>query len=275
MASSKSDRRFRKLLRIEPGSKVDLAGYDCGRKFGREEKDGRAELAANLDRLAGLQERLYAQAQHAVLVILQGIDASGKDGTIRVIAGTFNPQGTSVTSFKEPTSEEAAHDFLWRVHAACPGKGEIGLFNRSHYEQVLIVRVHELEPEASWRRHYGEIRHWERMLVDEGTTIVKFFLAIDSEEQRKRFQDRIDDPTKRWKFSTADLAERKLWGEYQAAFEEMLAETSTDFAPWYLVPSNHNWLRELAVSEILADSIEDLKPTYPEPAGHIEDIKVK
>ena len=275
MASSKSDRRFRGLLRVEPGSKVDLAGYDCGRKFGREEKDGRAELAANLQRLAGLQERLYAQAEHAVLVILQGIDASGKDGTIRVIAGAFNPQGTPVSSFKEPTPEEAAHDFLWRVHAACPGKGEIGIFNRSHYEQVLIVRVHELEPEASWRRHYGEIRNWERMLVDEGTTIVKFFLAIDSDEQRKRFQARIDDPTKRWKFSTGDLAERKLWDKYRAAFEEMLAETSTDFAPWYLVPSNHNWLRELAVSEVLADSIEDLKPTYPEPAGHIEDIKVK
>jgi PPK2 family polyphosphate:nucleotide phosphotransferase len=169
---------------------------------------------------------------------------------------------------------ELAHDFLWRVHAAVPEKGDIGIFNRSHYEQVLIVRVHGLEPEHRWRDHYREIRDWERMLTDEGVTILKFFLAIDKDTQRQRFQDRVDDPTKRWKFSTTDLPERKLWDQYQVAFEDMLAETSTDFAPWYLIPSNHNWLRNLAVSEIVADAIDELNPQYPEPAAGIEGMKV-
>jgi len=266
--------RLRDLLRVKPGEKIDLAGYDCGAKLGREKSKAGIEIAANLARLTSLQERIYAEAKHAVLIVLQGIDAAGKDGTISVIAGAFNPQGTPVTSFKQPTPEELAHDFLWRVHTAVPGKREIGIFNRSHYEQVLIVRVHNIEPEAVWRRHYGEIRDWERMLTDSGVTILKLFLAIDKETQRQRFQDRVDDPTKRWKFSSADLPERALWTEYQAAFEEMLAETSTDFAPWYLVPSNHNWLRDLAISEIVADALDELNPQYPEPAAGIEGMKV-
>ncbi len=272
--AKKSGEAFRELTRIKPGQKVDLAKFDCGATFGRDKADAEPALAANLARLTDLQERLYAEGEHAVLVVLQGIDAAGKDGTIRIIAGAFNPQGTPVTSFKEPTPKELAHDFLWRVHAAVPGKGEIGIFNRSHYEQVLIVRVHDLEPEKNWRRHYGEIRDWERMLTSEGVTIVKFFLAIDKDEQRRRFQDRVDDPTKRWKFAEGDLAERKLWEDYRAAFEDMLAETSTDFAPWHLIPANRNWLRNLAVSEILADAIEELKPEYPEPASGIEGTKV-
>jgi PPK2 family polyphosphate:nucleotide phosphotransferase len=270
----KSGDGFRELLRVKPGEKIDLTGYDCGATFGREKDKGEVELAANLAHLTDLQERLYAEAKHAVLIVLQGIDAAGKDGTITAIAGAFNPQGTEVTSFKEPTPEELAHDFLWRVHAAVPGKREIGIFNRSHYEQVLIVRVHNLEPEDVWRRHYGEIRDWERMLTDSGLTILKFFLAIDNETQRKRFQARVDDPTKRWKFSSTDLPERRLWNQYQAAFEEMLTETSTDYAPWYLIPSNHNWLRNLAISEIVADAMEDLNPQYPEPAAGIEGLKV-
>ncbi len=206
--------------------------------------------------------------------MLQGIDAAGKDGTIKVIAGAFNPQGTTVTSFKVPTAKELAHDFLWRVHAAVPGKGEIGIFNRSHYEQVLVVRVHNLEPEARWRRHYREILDWERMLTDEGVTIIKFFLAIDKEEQRRRFQERVDDPTKRWKFALGDLEERKLWDDYRAAFEEMLVETSTDYAPWYAIPANRNWLRDLAVSEIVADVLNELDPQYPEPAAGTEALKI-
>ncbi len=180
-----------------------------------------------------------------------------------------------MTSFKVPSVHEAAHDYLWRIHAAVPAKGEIGIFNRSQYEQVLIVRVHKLEPEEHWRRHYRQIRDWERMLTEEGVTILKFFLAIDKDTQRERFQDRVDDPTKRWKFSSADLAERKLWGDYQAAFEEMLAETSTDFAPWYLIPANRNWLRNLAVSEIVADELDDLNPQYPEPETGVEGTKVQ
>jgi PPK2 family polyphosphate:nucleotide phosphotransferase len=270
----KSGDRLQDLMLVRPGEKIDLGGYDCGAIFGREKDKAEAELTANLARLTSLQERIYAEAKHAVLIVLQGIDAAGKDGTITSIAGAFNPQGTEVTSFKEPTPEELAHDFLWRVHAAVPGKREIGIFNRSHYEQVLIVRVHNLEPENVWRRHYGEIRDWERMLTDSGVAILKFFLAIDKDTQRKRFQARVDDPTKRWKFSSTDLPERRLWDQYQAAFAEMLTETSTDFAPWYLIPSNHNWLRNLAISEIVADALEDLNPQYPEPAAGIEGLKV-
>jgi len=275
MAGKDSKRSFRELLRVKQGSKIDLAGFDCGQTFDRDKDKAADELSANLDTLTELQERVYAEAKHSILIVLQGIDAAGKDGTIRVIAGAFNPQGTPVTSFKVPTPRELAHDFLWRVHAAVPGKGEIGIFNRSHYEQVLVVRVHNLEPEEVWRRHYGEIRDWEKMLTDSGVTIIKFFLCIDKEEQRKRFQDRIDDPKKRWKFSSADLAERKLWDQYTLAFAEMLSETSTDYAPWYLVPANHNWLRNVAVSEIVADVIGELKPEYPEPETGIESIKVE
>jgi PPK2 family polyphosphate:nucleotide phosphotransferase len=266
---------FRKLLRVEPGSKVDLAHFDCGADLGRDKDQAQAELARNLARLADLQERIYAEGKHAVLIVLQGIDAAGKDGTIRVIAGAFNPQGTPVTSFKVPTPKEAAHDFLWRIHAAVPGKGEIGIFNRSHVEQVLVVRVHQLEPEERWRRHYRQIRDWERLLTEEGVTILKFFLAIDKDEQRQRFQERVDDPTKRWKFALGDLDERKLWDKYQVAFEEMLEETSTDYAPWYLIPANRNWLRNLAVSDIVADTLDDLKPRYPEPEAGIEGLKVR
>jgi PPK2 family polyphosphate:nucleotide phosphotransferase len=276
MAATKSDAdRFRHLLRVKPGEKADLASYDYDNTFGHTKADGVPALAANLAHLTDLQERLYAEGKHAVLIVLQGIDAAGKDGTISVVAGAFNPQGTPVTSFKVPTPIEASHDFLWRVHSAVPGRGQIGIFNRSHYEQVLIVRVHKLETEEVWRRHYRQIRDWERMLTEEGVTVLKFFLAIDKDTQRKRFQERVDDPTKRWKFSTADMPERRLWDDYTLAFEEMLTETSTDFAPWYLVPSNHNWLRELAVSEIVMDAIDGLNPQYPEPADGIVGLKIE
>jgi PPK2 family polyphosphate:nucleotide phosphotransferase len=274
MASKESLRSLRELTRVKPGDRVDLARYDCGQTFGRDKADAEKALADNLARLTDLQERVYAESRHAVLIVLQGIDAAGKDGTIKVIAGAFNPQGTPVTSFKQPTPKELAHDFLWRVHAAVPGKGEIGIFNRSHYESVLVVRVHKIEPEDRWRRHYRQIRDWEEMLTDEGVTILKFFLAIDKEEQRQRFQERVDDPTKRWKFSSADLPERALWDDYRAAFEEMLEQTSTDFAPWYLIPANRNWLRNVTVSEIVADAIDELNPQYPPAAPGIEGMKV-
>ena len=274
MSKKETQGGLRELLRVMPGEKLDLAGFDYGDTFGRDKDAAQVELTDNLTTLTGLHDRLWAEAKDAVLIVLQGIDAAGKDGTIKVIAGAFNPQGTPVTSFREPTPIELAHDFLWRVHAAVPGKGEIGIFNRSHYEQVLIVRVHALEPEASWRRHYGEIRNWERMLVDEGVTIVKFFLAIDKDTQRERFQERIDDPTKNWKFKLGDVAERKLWDGYQAAFEDMLVETSTDYAPWYAIPANRNWFRNLAVSEILADILDELNPQYPQPAAGIKGLKI-
>jgi PPK2 family polyphosphate:nucleotide phosphotransferase len=275
MADKESHHSLRELTRVKPGDKVDLVGFDCGATFGRDKADAEKAISDNLTRLADLQNRIYAESKHAVLIVLQGIDAAGKDGTIRVIAGAFNPQGTPVTSFKVPTPKEAAHDFLWRIHAAVPGKGEIGIFNRSHYESVLVVRVHKLEPEDRWRRHYRQILDWERMLTEEGVTILKFFLAIDKDEQRQRFQDRVDDPTKRWKFALGDLDERKLWDDYRAAFEEMLTRTSTDFAPWHLIPANRNWLRNLAVSEIVADVIDELDPQYPEPATGIEGLKIE
>ena len=274
MAKKESQRSLREQLLVKPGERVDLAAFDCGATYGRQKDEADEELAGNLTRLTELQARIWAEARHAVLIVLQGIDAAGKDGTIKVVAGAFNPQGSPVTSFKEPSTLELAHDYLWRVHAAVPEKGDIGIFNRSHYEQVLIVRVHNLEPEAQWRRHYGEIRDWERMLTQEGVTILKFFLAIDKDTQRQRFQDRVDDPTKRWKFSLSDVNERKFWDDYRVAFEEMLHETSTDYAPWYLVPSNRNWLRNLAISEIVTEALDELNPQYPEAANGIEGMKV-
>ena len=275
MAPNKDERRtFRELLAVRPGSKVDLVKFDSGETFGREKDEAEADLEKALARLTDLQARIWAEAKHPVLVVVQGIDAAGKDGTIRIIAGAFNPQGTPVTSFKVPSPLELAHDYLWRVHQRIPGKVEIGIFNRSHYEDVLVVRVHALVPEERWRRRYEHIRSFEKMLIDEGVTIVKLFLAIDREEQRQRFQDRVDDPTKRWKFSFGDLEERKLWDAYRAAFEEMLGETSTTYAPWYLVPANRNWLRNLAVGQILADTLDDLKPAYPPAAAGAEKVTV-
>jgi PPK2 family polyphosphate:nucleotide phosphotransferase len=276
MAPKKDERRsFRELLAVEPGSKVDLARFDAAETFGRRSDAAAADLERVLERLTDLQARLWAEARHAVLVVIQGIDAAGKDGTIKVIAGAFNPQGTPVTSFKVPSPLELSHDYLWRVHQRIPGKGEIGIFNRSHYEEVLVVRVHELVPEERWRKRYEHLRDFEKMLTDEGVTIVKFFLAIDREEQRQRFQERVDDPAKRWKFSFGDLEERKRWDDYRAAFEEMLEETSTKAAPWYLVPANRNWLRNLAVGEILADTLDDLGPAYPPAAEGVEGTRVE
>ena len=275
MAAKKDDRKsFEALLRVKPGSKVDVARFDCAATFGRDKDVATDDLPQVLARLTDLQARTWAEAKHAVLVVIQGIDAAGKDGTIKVIAGAFNPQGTPFTSFKAPSALELAHDYLWRVHQRVPARGEIGIFNRSHYEDVLIVRVHALVPEERWRKRYEHIRNFEKMLTDEGVTIVKFFLAIDRDEQRARFQDRVDDPTKRWKFNPGDLEERNRWDDYSVAFSEMLHETSTSYAPWYLVPANRNWLRNLAVGEILADTLDALKPTYPPAAAGVAGTKV-
>ena len=276
MAAKRNDRGpFETLLRVKPGSKVNLERFDCGATFGREKGAAADELDQVLARLADLQARIWAEAKHAVLVVIQGIDAAGKDGTIRVIAGAFNPQGTPVTSFKVPSPLELAHDYLWRVHQRVPARGEIGVFNRSHYEDVLIVRVHGLVPEERWRARYEQIRNFEQMLTEEGVTIVKLLLAIDRDEQRTRLQDRVDDPTKRWKFNPGDLSERSRWNDYSAAFSEMLRETSTSYAPWYLVPANRNWLRNLAVGEILADRLDALNPQYPPAAAGIEGTTVE
>jgi PPK2 family polyphosphate:nucleotide phosphotransferase len=257
---------LRDKLRVQPGKRLALAHVDPAASHGWNKKAAEDATEELLGRLTDLQDRLWADGKHKVLVVLQGIDASGKDGTIRRVMTAFNPQGCPVSSFKVPSPEELAHDFLWRIHKRVPGKGEIGVFNRSHYEDVLIVRVHEIVPKEVWSKRYGLINDFERELAENGTTIVKFFLYIDKEEQRRRFQDRVDDPKKRWKFSMADLDERKLWDRYIGAYEDALNKCSTDYAPWYVIPANRNWFRNLAVASILADTIDDLKPAYPEPA---------
>jgi PPK2 family polyphosphate:nucleotide phosphotransferase len=260
---------LRDALRVTPGTRVRLSGLDPAASHGWDKESAAPELDRQLDRLADLQDRLWAEAKRPVLVVLQGIDAAGKDGTINKVMEAFNPQGCPVTSFKVPSSEELAHDFLWRVHKAVPRKGEIGIFNRSHYEDVLVVRVHDLVPRAVWSKRYDQINDFERILSANGTTIVKFFLSIDRDEQRERFQARYDDPTKRWKFSMGDLAERERWDDYQAAFDEALTRTSTGAAPWYVIPANRKWFRNLAVATILADTIAGLRPRYPPVAEDV------
>ena len=254
---------LRHALRVEPGSRVRLARLDPAATHGFDKASALPVLERQMVRLAGLQDRLWAEARHSVLVVLQGIDAAGKDGTINKVMEAFNPQGCVVSSFKVPTAEELGHDFLWRIHRRTPRRGEIGIFNRSHYEDVLVVRVHKLVPRSVWSARYEQINDFERTLAAGGTTIVKFFLTIDRDEQRARFQARYDDPTKRWKFSLGDLEERKLWDDYQAAFNEALSRTSTDIAPWYVIPANRKWFRNLAVASILADTIAGLHPAYP------------
>ncbi len=254
---------LRDALRVEPGSHVRLERMDAGATFGRDKATSVEATLSEMERLGGLQDRLWAEAKRSVLVVLQGIDAAGKDGTIAKVMEAFNPQGCPVSSFKVPTPEELGHDFLWRVHKRTPRKGEIGIFNRSHYEDVLVVRVHGLVPPWVWSARYDQINEFERTLAAAGTTIVKFFLTIDRDEQRDRFQARYDDPTRRWKFSLGDLEERKHWDDYQAAFDDALTKTSTAWAPWYVIPANRKWFRNLAVSTILAATIAGLKPAYP------------
>ena len=256
---------LRRHLHVGPGSRVRLNRRDAGATHGWTKNAGLAETDRQLARLAELQDRLWAEAKRAVLVVLQGIDGAGKDGVINKVMEAFNPQGCTVSAFKVPSAEELAHDYLWRVHQRVPKKGEIGIFNRSHYEDVLVVRVHGLVPRSVWSKRYDQINAFEQMLAENGTTIVKFFLSIDRDEQRERFQARYDDPTKRWKFSMGDLAERKHWDAYQSAFEDALTRTSTAAAPWYVIPANHKWFRDLAVASILADTLAGLRPAYPQP----------
>ena len=260
---------LRDALRVNPGSRVRLAKIDAAATFGFDKASAAPVLERQLDRMSVLQDRFWAEAKQSVLVVLQGIDAAGKDGTINKVMEAFNPLGCVVSSFKVPTAEELAHDYLWRIHKRVPGKGEIGIFNRSHYEDVLVVRVHKLVPRRVWSARYDQINDFERTLAASGTTIVKFFLTIDRDEQRSRIQARYDDPTKRWKFSMGDLEERQLWDDYQAAFDEALSKTSTARAPWYVIPANRKWFRDLAVATILADTLAALTPTYPPVADDV------
>jgi PPK2 family polyphosphate:nucleotide phosphotransferase len=256
-------RPLRDLLRVKPGSRFRLADVDPSATHGRDKDSAAGELRTGLARLTDLQDRLWAEQKHPVLIVLQGIDAAGKDGSIRHVMGAFNPMGCAVTSFKVPTPVELAHDYLWRIHQRAPGKGEIAIFNRSHYEDVLVVRVHDLVPKAVWSRRFDQINAFEEVLASAGTTILKFFLWIDRDEQRERFQARLDDPAKRWKFRLGDLEERKLWDAYTAAFEDALRRCSTDAAPWHVIPSNRKWFRNLAIADIIADTLDELNPQYP------------
>jgi PPK2 family polyphosphate:nucleotide phosphotransferase len=250
-------------LRVTPGSKVHLASIDPSATHGFEKASAVETTRRGLERLTALQERLWAEGRQRLLIVLQGIDSAGKGGTISHVMSAFNPQGCLVKGFKVPTPDELAHDYLWRVHPHVPPNGGITIFDRSHYEQVLVVRVHDLEPKDRWSRHYDQINAFERLLVEEGTTILKFFLLISKNEQRARLQDRFDDPKKRWKFRLNDLEERKRWDDYLAAYEEMLERCSTETAPWYVIPADRNWFRNLAVAEIVAETLEAMNPQYP------------
>ena len=258
-------------IRVAPGEKPGIANRDSRDDLGFESK-GRAQeqFDALRVKLEILQRRLYAEGRWSVLLVLQGLDASGKDGVIRSVFKGVNPQGVRVASFKAPTSTELAHDYLWRIHATLPRRGEIGIFNRSHYEDVVAVRMLELQPEKTWKRRPGHIVAWERMLVDEGTTIVKVFLNVSKDKQRERLQERIDDPEKRWKFAKGDLDVRARFDEYVDAYEDVIAETSTEHAPWHIVPADRNWVKSLAVAELLVQTLDRIDPKLPDPAEGIE-----
>src|SRR6478735_5762923 len=263
-------------IRLDPGTKPKLAKRDGSDKLGLGGKEhALGLLAVSRQKLEKLQQRLYAEGKHSVLLVLQGLDASGKDGVIRTVFEGVNPQGCRVASFKAPTSTELAHDFLWRVHAALPPRGEIGIFNRSHYEDVVAVRMLELAPEEVWKRRPGHIVAWERMLVDEGTSIVKVFLNVSKEEQRKRLQERIDDPEKRWKFRKSDLDVRARFDDYVAAYDDVIGQTSSAHAPWYVVPADHNWVKATAVAELLVDALVRIDPQLPEPEDGLEGLVVE
>lgn len=228
-----------------------------------------------MERLDALQNQLYADATRSLLVVLQGLDAAGKDGTVRHIFRGMDPQGISVFSFKEPTARELAHDFLWRVHKRTPQKGEVVVFNRSHYEDVLIVRVHDLVPKSVWSKRYELINEFEKNLAEAGTTILKFYLHVSAEEQLKRFKDRLDDPLRQWKISEADYTERSYFADYLRAYEEVFAKTSTPHAPWFIIPSDHKWFRNLAVSKIVVETLDSLGMKLPHTTVDLEDIRRK
>jgi PPK2 family polyphosphate:nucleotide phosphotransferase len=262
-------------MKVKPGRAAGIAERDARSGLGLAGKTEAETLQGELlGRLQMLQNHLWAEQRRSVLLVLQGMDASGKDGTIRAVFSGVNPQGCRVTSFKAPAGEEVAHDYLWRVHEVCPARGEIGIFNRSHYEDVLAVRVRNLAPESVWRLRYRHIREFERMLVHEGTTLVKVFLHISFDEQRKRLQERVDNPEKRWKFRMGDLDDRAHWDAYRKAYEEAIVETSTSWAPWYVVPADRKWVRNVAVSQLLVDVLEAMAPRIPEPEQGIGDVVV-
>jgi PPK2 family polyphosphate:nucleotide phosphotransferase len=261
---------------VKPRTKINLSDWNPNDKtnFESGKEAGKLHLVELNNELMALQDILYAEHKHKILIVLQGMDTSGKDGTIKHVFRGVNPQGVRIANFKVPTEIELDHDYLWRVHKQVPKKGEIVIFNRSHYEDVLVVRVHELVPKNIWSKRYSQINSFEKLLSDEGTIILKFFLHIDLDEQKERLQARLDDPNKHWKFSKGDLDERKLWPEYIKAYEDMLAKTSTRIAPWYVIPSNRKWYRNLVIGSILVETLKNLDMGYPEPEEDLNEIVI-
>src|SRR5262245_56514054 len=263
-------------FRIEPGKRVDLAKRDPADTSAFPDRD-EAEVQSQADAkiINEWQDKLYAEGKHALLVVLQGTDTSGKDGTVRRVFNETGPIGVTVTAFRRPSEEELAHDFLWRAHLACPRRGYIGIFNRSHYEDVLVGRVRKLAQADVIEARYDQINAFEKMLTENGTTILKFMLHISKKEQGKRLQERLDEPEKRWKFNPGDLEDRKLWNAYQAAYETMLNRCSTPWAPWYVIPADRKWARNATIAAVVRETLEAMNPQYPKPDWDPKDFKVE
>ena len=268
---------YLKKFIVEPSLKVRLKHFDPG-YHGKHESHQEAlpEIQKYVQKMAQLQYLMYAERKHSLLIVLQGLDAAGKDGVVRHVFTGMNPAGCVVSDFKQPTPEELTHDFLWRVHPHVPAKGSVAIFNRSHYEDVLVVRVHELAPEKVWSKRYDEINEFEKLIATQNqTSILKFFLHISKEEQLARFAKRLDDPARQWKISESDYKERDYWGDYTKAFEDVLERTSTEHAPWFVIPSNHKWFRDLAVSQIIARTMEEMDMQMPKPTVNLAEIRRK
>jgi PPK2 family polyphosphate:nucleotide phosphotransferase len=264
------------MYRVEAGQQVDLSVWDPADRsaFSGSKKAGRSHLKKLRKRLAELQQLLWAEGRHKFLVVLQALDTGGKDGTIRKVLSGVNPQGIDVVNFKAPTDEELSHDYLWRVHEHTPAAGSLTVFNRSHYEDVLIVRVLNLVPEERWSRRYDHINAFEQLLADEGTTILKFYLHISLDEQAERLRARLDDDTKHWKFNKGDLEHRALWDQYTEAYEAALSRTSADHAPWFIVPANRKWYRNIVIAETIVQTLEGLDMKYPEPEEGLANVVI-
>ncbi|WP_119072464.1 polyphosphate kinase 2 family protein [Aggregatilinea lenta] len=266
--------QHQQTIQPQPGQQINLAGYDPDYTGDWEKDLARRQFKDNQERMDALQNVLYAEHKHALLIVLQAMDAGGKDSTIRKVMEGINPQGVHVWSFKQPTPEELDHDFLWRIHQHVPAKGMIGIFNRSHYEDVLVVRVNKLVPDDVWQARYDHINAFERLIADSGVTILKFYLHISKAEQKERFEDRLKEPDKHWKFSRGDLPVRKRWDDYMAAYEDALTRCNTAWAPWYIVPANHKWYRDLVISDAIVRALESLHMEYPAPEPDLDKVKI-
>ena len=266
---------YRKKLIVKPGSRIRLKHFDPSYHGKHESRESALpEIQKNLQKMDQLQYLMYAENKHSLLIVLQGLDAAGKDGVVRHVLTGMNPEGCVSVNFKQPTKEELAHDFLWRVHPHVPARGSVAIFNRSHYEDVLVARVHGLVPEKIWSKRYDQINDFERLIVTENnTTILKFFLHISKGEQLARFKKRLDDPARQWKISDSDYKERDYWSDYIRAFEDVLTKTSTEHAPWFIIPSNHKWFRDLAISQIIVRQVKDMDMQLPKPTVNIAEIR--